>query len=98
MTPTNVNLDERVRRLWLYLHNHDHSPCSVATAARIATEVRGEFWFANLSNETVVTEHSARLADAGVLMSVGMHPDPDGIDRAWYILRKVSDPPPPKQN
>lgn len=98
MRPTNLNLDERVRRLWLFLHNHDHCPCSVATAARIATETRGEFWFANLSNETIVTEHSARLAETGVLMPVGIHPDPDGVDRPWYILRKVSDSTPSTQN
>lgn len=82
----NAHID-RVARLWTHLKAIGSTPCSMATAARIATELKGEHCFsASQTNAEVVRKRTADLMKfpEPLLECLGPREDPDGVQRDWY--------------
>ncbi len=71
---------QRVARLWTHLKAIGCTPCSMATAAAMATTLQGEHCFsAAQTNAEVVRKRTADLMKCG-----------NGVSRDWYDLSEVS--------
>lgn len=79
--------EERVRKMWGWLAQNGHTPCSMKTAADIVTDRFGEHYFTSRqTNADVIRKRTADIVRQpfATVVRIGENADPDGVKRDQF--------------